>query len=307
MSFSGLESLLKIKPRGHRYELVIVDGNNLFYRSYFGFSRSTGLNAFQGTFGTIGFLADALSVLGPSTILVCCWDSGPSRRRLALFPQYKDRKKDNPKIDYEQQAEDFRWARELSGRLPIFTAFSLDGVVEGDDLIYSVAQDFLDDSHKGGCCIISADRDFLQIVSEDCHVFSPMTQKLFTPATTALYVGCPPQRYLFLKALTGDSTDTIPGVPRIGETMGLKIVERYGSLEEMEQDPTRCQDIPRAGKIPAHILAHRDIVNRNLQLMRLEKVRYDLKFSPDLDLLIEKSRDLGYVSLRPLLQTAFGG
>jgi DNA polymerase-1 len=287
--------------------MVIVDGNNLFYRNYFGFSHSTGTNAFQGTFGTIGFLSDAVSILGKDTILVCCWDSGPSSRRLALFPGYKDRKRDALNMDYEQMAEDLRYARELSSHLPIFVAVPVNGTAEGDDLIYSVVTDFLENQHTGGCCIVSDDRDFIPLVSEGCHLFAPMVKRLYTPGTVALYMGCPPKRYLFFKALLGDASDAIPGVPRIGEATALKVVQRYDSLAEMEQDPTRCQDIPRAGKAPVHILSHRDIVERNLQLMQLERIPYDLQFSPDRDALLAQSRELGYVSLRPLIQMAFGG
>lgn len=302
MGVGSLSSLIKQQPQGCKYSLALVDGKNLFYRSFFGHGHGN-MGDYPGVFGTLSFLCEVIQALGRDCLTVVCWDYGVDPERLALFPGYKDRPR-KPGIDYEKMGLDLEETLRLSRLLPVFTSYPVVGAAEADDLIFTAVEDFKVQEPQGSCCILSDDSDFVQLVTPNCHLYTPRKKQLHTPATAALYSGCPPDRYLFMKALRGDDTDTIPGVPGVGKVAAPLLVEYYASLEEMEKDPNLCK-APRMGRKPQLVLGHSDIVLRNLKLIALKRVEYDLHWGPDPDTLSEDVKDLGYVSIRQKIRSVF--
>ncbi len=302
MSLSAFSALMKQRPANCDYRLAVIDGKNLFYRSFYGHSKGS-MGDFPGVFGTLSFLCEVLKAFGKECLVAVCWDYGLDPERVALFPGYKNRPR-NKDIDYEQMNDDLIASMRLSKMLPVFTAYPLQGVAEGDDLIASVVSDFRRDEPGRHGCILSDDTDFIQLVTNTCHVYAPRKKILYTPVTVPLYAECLPERYLFMKAMIGDATDTIPGVPGIGKVAGPKLVEHYASIEDMQSDPTKCTALRMAGKV-AKVLQHSDVLRRNLQLISLKKVPYDFEWTPNYNRLNTEVKDLGYVSLRQNLRDVF--
>jgi DNA polymerase-1 len=102
---------------------------------------------------------------------------------------------------------------------------------EADDLIASYA-------HKAseiGCevVIISSDKDLMQLINSNVHMYDPMKNKPIGPEQVVEKFGVPPHQVIDVQALAGDSTDNIPGVPGIGVKTAAELIKEYGSLESL--------------------------------------------------------------------------
>jgi len=207
---------------------LIIDGNHLAHRAKYSFSLSNRGVDVSVTYGSLRVIQSWIRKFAPTTIVVC-WDGGiPEYRRQAL-PEYKaNRHKDDDPLVYE----DFvRQLRELSDfALPIMGMVSvrIDGA-EADDLMYHASRLI-----TGKSIIATGDRDLLQAVSDKVSVFSPSHGAgdgvIFTPEDVFQTYGISVASFVDWKALQGDNSDNIPGVPGIGEKTATKLFKEFGSL-----------------------------------------------------------------------------
>lgn len=210
--------------------LVVIDGKSVFYRGYY---AMPGLSLKDGTptGGVYGFAALALEVikkLEPDYVAVA-WDKkGTSiRRRLELMPTYKAGRKAPPE-DFLAQIP---MLQELLGAFN-WPLYELDDY-EADDILGCLA---LQASAKGiETCLITSDLDMLQLVGPLVHVyalkkgFSDIEQ--YDPAYFEEKYGISVDQFLDLKALKGDSSDNIPGVPGIGEKTAVQLLQEFKTLD----------------------------------------------------------------------------
>lgn len=105
---------------------------------------------------------------------------------------------------------------------------------EADDVIGTITKHAPEDTH---CFVITTDRDVLQLVSEQVTVIAPNSRanKVFTPELVEHEMGVPPHQIPDLKALMGDSSDNIPGIPLVGPKTAVRWLSTYGSLENVLQ------------------------------------------------------------------------
>lgn len=218
--------------------LVIIDGKSVFYRGYYAMGA---LSTSDGTptGGIYGFAAIAMEIvsqLDPTKVIVA-WDSRTSTsRRKEVYPEYK--------AGRVKPGEDFYAQIPLLKELvkALGWGFVECEDCEADDIIGTLvkqADEELDD--QGNCVwmtyIVSSDLDMLQVVDENTRMYRILQgfsrlEELDVPAVEAKY-GIKKAQFLDLKALKGDASDNIPGVPGIGEKTAVKLLNDYGTLEEI--------------------------------------------------------------------------
>ncbi len=210
--------------------LVIIDGKSVFYRGYYAMGA---LSTSDGTptGGVYGFAAIAMEIvrqLDPTKVVVA-WDSRTSTaKRKAVFSEYKAGRT-KPGDDFYTQIP---LLEELVKALG-WDFVECDGY-EADDIIGTLA---LQADEEGGweTYIVSSDLDMLQVVDENTRMYRILKgfsklEEIDVAGVEAKY-GIRKAQFLDLKALKGDSSDNIPGVPGIGEKTAVKLLNEYGDLK----------------------------------------------------------------------------
>jgi len=215
-------------PAGKK--LAIIDGKSVFYRGYYAMPN---LSTKDGTptGGVFGFATMALEVirrLKPDYVAVA-WDKPKTniRKRLQMYPEYKAGRKPAPPDFYEQVPvlhellEAFGW--------PLY---ELDDY-EADDIMGTLA---VQARAKGlETMLVTSDLDMLQLINGHVHVYALKTGlsniELYSPKSFEAKYGIHTDQFLDLKAIKGDSSDNIPGVPGIGEKGGLELIKQYKTLD----------------------------------------------------------------------------
>lgn len=213
-----------------RKKLAIIDGKSVFYRGYY---ATPNLATKDGTptGGVFGFAVMALEVikrLNPDYVCVA-WDKPKTniRKRLELYPQYKAGRKPAPPDFYAQipylheLLEAFGW--------PLY---ELDDY-EADDIMGTLAIQAAKKDIE--TMLITSDLDMLQLVDPHIRVFALKKGlsniELYSPDSFEAKYGIKATQFLDLKALKGDSSDNIPGVPGIGEKGALELLKNYKTLD----------------------------------------------------------------------------
>lgn len=211
-------------------KLAIIDGKSVFYRGYYAMPN---LSTKDGTptGGVYGFATMALEVLKrlkPDYVCVA-WDKPKTniRKRLELYPQYKAGRKPPPPDFYEQipvlheLLDAFGW--------PLY---EMDDY-EADDLMGTLAVQAA--KQNINTMLITSDLDMLQLVDPNIHVFALKKGlsniELYSPKSFEAKYGIKATQFLDLKALKGDSSDNIPGVPGIGEKGAIQLLQEYKTLD----------------------------------------------------------------------------
>jgi DNA polymerase-1 len=207
--------------------ILAIDGNSLINRAYYGVAP---LTAKDGTptgalFGFLNMLERALKAYHPDGLCVA-FDLRGKTFRHHLDPNYKATRKGMP----EDLAAQMPVLREILSALnvPVYTAEGF----EADDVLGTIAR--LCGEAGADCRIMTGDRDSFQLISERTQVLY-QSGRAETALCDTAYVreryGLTPAQLIDLKALMGDSSDNIPGVPGVGEKTALALMQAYGSLE----------------------------------------------------------------------------
>lgn len=239
-----------------RKKLVVIDGKSVFYRGYYAMSNLATKDG-TPTGGVFGFATMALEVirrLKPDYVAVA-WDKPKTniRRRLEMYPEYKAGRKPAPE-DFKLQIPVLQELLEAFG----WPLYELDDY-EADDIMGTLAvQASAQDIET---LLITSDLDMLQLVNERVHVYALKTGlsniELYSPKSFEAKYGIQVDQFLDLKALKGDSSDNIPGVPGIGEKGGLELLKQYETLDGVYENLALVKDATRkkleAGKELAYL------------------------------------------------------
>lgn len=216
-------------------KLMILDGNSIVNRAYYGVRP---LNAPDGTptnaiYGFIAILQRLLEEQRPEAVCVSFDLKAPTFRH-KRYEAYKAQRKGMP----EELAVQMPLLKETLDAMGI-RRYELEGY-EADDILGTAAA--ICESSGWDCVIVTGDKDSLQLISDKtsvCNVKTRMGQTetlLYTPERFAEEYGFAPPLMVDLKALMGDSSDNIPGVPGIGEKTAMSLVQRYGGIENIYSD-----------------------------------------------------------------------
>lgn len=280
--------------------LLLVDGNALLYRAYHAFPKD--LTTAKGepigaVYGFARILLTTVKTLKPHSIAVCFDLKGPTFRH-ASYAEYKANRSAMPE-DLAGQIERTHQVVEYL-EYPIYTAEGY----EADDVIGTIARQATD--HK--VIILTGDQDIIQLVNDRVSVYTPGTfpkvPVMYTPEKVKDKYGFEPLQMIEYKALRGDPSDNIPGVPGIGEVSGKKLVQEFGTVPHMYEEI----EAGRTGEVKPAVLAklkeHKDsaLMSRDLATIHTDA---PVTFDPDAckselknpDRLVGLFQDLGFKSL----------
>lgn len=227
-----------------RKKFAIIDGKSVFYRGYYAMPNLATRDG-TPTGGVYGFAVLALEVmrkLKPDYVAVA-WDKPKTniRKRLELYPEYKAGRKPAPTDFYEQVPvlhellQAFGW--------PLY---ELDDY-EADDIMGTLARQA--DAKGIESLLITSDLDLLQVVDDRTHVFALKTGlsniELYSPKSFEAKYGIKVEQFLDLKALKGDSSDNIPGVPGIGEKGATDLLKQFKTLDGVYENLALVKDSTR--------------------------------------------------------------
>jgi DNA polymerase-1 len=242
--------------------LLILDGHSLAYRAFFALPSTLATTTGQVTNAVYGFTSMLIKLLGeerPDYVAVA-FDVGKPVARLAMDAEYKAGRRETP--------EDFRpqlgLIMEVVQTLKIPLLLIED--VEADDAIGTLAVRAADRGIHA--TIVTADRDFFQLVRPGLDVMFNRRgisdiARMDEAAVEERY-GLPPGKYLEYVALKGDTSDNIPGVPGVGEKTATKLIQQYGSVEELLAHTDELK-----GRLKENIEAAGDRLTLNKDLARI--------------------------------------
>jgi DNA polymerase I len=287
---------------GKRPKLLLLDGYSLAFRAFYALPEDLATTDGTHTNAVYGFTAMLIKLLQEQRpeYIACCLDMGAPLERTAEYADYKSNRSSAPDT-FSGQMPLIREVLNVM-KIPIY---ELPGH-EADDLIAGLARRSCQEGVD--VKIVTGDRDFFQIVDKRIHVLynrRGITDIVeMDPKAVEERYGVPPEKYVDLKALDGDPSDNLPGVPGVGTKTAAKLIQKYGSAEEAvahaaEQTP----------KLAQNLAAHAEQVAINKKLSRLVEVELegvgleDLKMGGwDLDEVRERFISLEF---RTLLERLF--
>ena len=245
-------------------ELYLIDGSAYIYRAYHAIrplSTSAGLPT-HAVFGFVSILRRLLKERDPQYLAVAFDTRGPVFRH-QLYPAYKANRPPMP----EDLAAQIPYIRRLVAAYRILTLEQDDQ--EADDLIASVCAAMAVRDCR--VVIVSGDKDLLQLVSERVTLWDPMhkdiDRQVMDEAAVMTKYGLLPARLLDYFALTGDSSDNIPGVAGIGPKSAQKLINEHQNLEALYAALSGM----KAAKSTQQLADHRSEAFLSRELVRLNQ------------------------------------
>ncbi|WP_447557588.1 5'-3' exonuclease [Staphylococcus haemolyticus] len=213
--------------------VLLVDGMALLFRHFYATSlhnqfmyNSKGIPT-NGIQGFVRHIFTAINEINPSHVAVC-WDMGQSTFRNDMYTDYKQNRPAPP----EELIPQFDYVKEISDQFGFINVGMTN--YEADDVIGTLAKTFSDNN---GVHIITGDKDLLQCINNNVEVW--LIKKgfnIYNRYTLARFneeYQLNPQQLIDIKAFMGDSADGYPGVKGIGEKTALKLIQTYGSVENV--------------------------------------------------------------------------
>jgi DNA polymerase-1 len=255
--------------------LMVIDGHSLAFRAFYAlpvdsFQTSDG----QHTNAIHGFISMLLNLLAKEkpTHLAVAFDISRYSFRTREYPEYKATRGETPP--------------EFIGQVPLLQdALHAMGIVtltkedfEADDILATLSTRASAENYR--VLVVSGDRDTIQLIDENVTLLYPSKQGVseltrYDAAKVYERYGIRPDQYPEVAALVGETSDNLPGVPKVGEKTAVKWLNEFGSLEEIL---ARAEEI--SGKVGESLREHRENAVRNRRLNRLVR---------DVDLPIELS------------------
>ncbi|MCK9235361.1 MAG: DNA polymerase I, partial [Acholeplasmataceae bacterium] len=257
-------------------KITLIDGNSILFRAYYA-TAYPGAKLMQSAKGVytnavFAFVGMFEKIVTEETehVLVAFDTSEPTKRHLA----YKEYKAGRAKMPEElaQQIPLIHEYLELNG----VKTYSKGGY-EADDIIGTVAKEASEKGYQVD--IFSSDRDLLQLVDEHItvHLLKKGMQDVhhFTPEMIQETYGLDHTQLIDLKALMGDPSDNIPGIPGVGEKTAIKLLQTYGSLEQVFVHKNEIK-----GKLGENIREHEELARLSLDLVTI-LIDSNIEFHPD--------------------------
>jgi len=246
-------------------KLLLVDGSNLLFQMFYGMPArivSRDGKAIQGTLGFVGALLKILRRVQPDYVAVI-FDGEYTSYRMELDDNYKANRMDYSKIQEEetpfsQLPDIFRGLKQLEISYWETTACEADDILAGYALTYGKRMDIV---------IVSQDSDLFQLVGEHVRIFRYRGEKsvLCDDAYIREKYGIEPKQYAAFKSLTGDPSDNIRGVDKIGPKTASALLKQFGSLDRLLVE----YDSITKPSIRASIQQNAERIQKNYQLICL--------------------------------------
>lgn len=295
------------KGMENKNKLLLIDGSSVAFRAFFAlynqidrFKNHSGLHT-NAIYGFHLMLDHMMKRVQPTHVLVA-FDAGKTTFRTELFADYKAGRAKTP----DEFREQFPYIRDMLGALGI--AFYELEHYEADDIIGTLDKMAERTELPFDVTIVSGDKDLIQLT--DANTVVEISKKgvaefeEFTPSYLMDKMGLTPEQFIDLKALMGDKSDNIPGVTKIGEKTGLKLLHEYGSLEGIYQHvdsfkPSKMKENLLHDKEQAFLSKTLATINTSAPIaIGLEDIVYQ---GPDLDRLSQFYDEMDFVQLKNAL------
>lgn len=205
--------------------VFIIDGSYFLFRAYYSKRNFTKDGLPVGAiYGFCKMLKKLINSFKPVHLLLV-WDSKGKTHRHEIFKDYKANR-DVPPNDYTEQKE---LAISFADSIKLAQIFSPG--IEADDLMYSMAKNITALNDK--VILVTADKDLTQILDENIAIFDPFKEKFITKEILEEDFGFCLSKLPFYYALTGDTSDNIPGVKGIGPKGAKDLVKKFNSLTDL--------------------------------------------------------------------------
>lgn len=253
---------------------LLVDGSNLLFQMFYGMpARIPGPDGrpIQGTLGFVGALLKMIRMVQPTHVGVF-FDGECENPRKALDEDYKANRPDWSEIPEEElpfsQLPDIYAALEFLGICHRET-----DCCETDDWMASYAKIL-----EGQTVLASFDSDYFQLLSDRVSVlrYRGKESRIWTPETLLEKMGVAPEKYAWFKAMTGDSSDNVPGIPGVGPKTAAALTAQFTGMEEML---SHTEAIARPG-IRKAVEENRERLIKSYALIRLAGDQ-PLPFAPE--------------------------
>ena len=211
--------------------VLIIDGLNLFLRNFavLNYVNQEGVHigGLGGFLRSLGFL---ISQNQPTSVYIVFDGVGSSLNRKNLLPEYKSgrnqtRMTNHDTFDDLDEEHDSK-VNQISRLIHYLRCLPINLImldkVEADDIIAHLTR-YLTEEYQSKCVVVSADKDFLQLVNNSITVYSPMIKEYYTPKTVEEKFGLHPENFILYKTLLGDSSDKIKGVQGLGPKKLFKL------------------------------------------------------------------------------------
>jgi len=261
-------------------KLVLIDGNSILFRAFYALPL---LHNDKGVYtnAVYGFTTMLMKILeeeDPSNILVA-FDAGKTTFRHETYKEYKAGRQKTP----HELSEQFPIVKELLSAFDI-PYYELKNY-EADDIIGTLAKNA--EKEKWDTKVISGDQDLLQLVSDEVTV--DLTRRgitdvdSYTPEFLVEKMELNPDQIIDLKALMGDSSDNIPGVPGVGIKTATKLLKEYKTLDKVYEN----MDKITAKKLKENLINHKEDAYMSQDLVTIN-------LSTPIDLSIKDTKYTGY-------------
>ena len=246
-------------------KLLLIDGNSIMNRAFYGVPDLTNVNGLHtnAVYGFLNILFRFLDEENPDYLAIAFDLHAPTFRH-KMYEAYKGTRKGMP----DELREQVPYIKNLVKEMNIKT-LELEGY-EADDLLGTMAKRA---QNKGmEVSLLSGDRDLLQIADEHIKIRVPKTIKGQTtvedyyPKDVFEKYKVTPSEFIQLKALMGDSSDNIPGVPKVGEKTASELVIQYHSLDKIYE----CIDEIKKDSIRNSLKENKDLAYLCLKLATIE-------------------------------------
>lgn len=285
-----------------RRTCYLIDGSAYIYRAFFGLpalSNSKGLQT-NAVYGFTTMLMKILRERKPDCLAITFDEKGPTHRH----EEFKAYKAHRPPMPDDMQAQ-------IPYIHKVVEAFGIPVVrkqgYEADDLIGTLAHQ----AEAAGfeVVIVTGDKDMLQLVTTAVRIYDPMKDKWLGEAECREKFGVEPARVVEIMGLMGDTTDNIPGVKGIGEKTAMKLIEEFGTIENVLK---RVEEVkPPRTKALLTEQAENARLSRKLATIQTDcPVSFDAQtfttHPPDPERLAPLLRELEFSTLLKNIQTASG-
>ena len=253
-------------------KLVLIDGHSILFRAFYGvpdLSNAQGLHT-NAVYGFLNILFKILEEEKPDYLAVAFDVHAPTFRH-RLYEAYKGTRKPMP----EEMRQQVPVMKDVLKAMNV-TVVEREGL-EADDILGTLAKKAAADGME--VSVVSGDRDLLQIADEHIKIRIPKTKmgrteiEDYYPADVVAAYQVTPRQFIDLKALLGDASDNVPGVPKVGEKTAMGLMVQFGSLENIY---ARLEEVSKK--------SIRESLEANRDLADLSKVLVTIKTDGDVSL-----------------------
>ena len=258
--------------------VMIVDALNMYIRAYIvNPTMSTNGNPVGAVVGFLGMLRKQMREIKPDQVVIC-WDGkGGSSRRREVVKEYKEGRKPIRKnyevdgMDKQTEKENKIWQQqtlmEIINNLP-FIQIMVDNV-EADDIIAYVSKSKVYAGWQK--VIVSSDKDFIHLLDNETILFRPIQDKLHTVKNVIEEFGIAPSNFAIARAIAGDPSDNLEGVPGAGlktisKRLPVLVENETATLDEVL---TSCEEYCGKIKFYKDVAEMQELVKTNYSIMNL--------------------------------------